>query len=620
MLPLLQQSGRALQQPQQQPQAIDLPPRKLQPAKNSENSSKYRFTLDSVDGVLTTEQRDFYEENGYIIVKNMVTSAELGRWHDRFHRKELAVAKDSLNVNTLYKIGELYADEVLFEYCRHPKVLDHVQQFTGPNVMAIHTMLINKPPDTGSKSSRHPLHQDLHYFPNRPADRIVCAWTAMERITRENGCLVAVPGTHKGEHLEHDYPDWEGGVNKLYYGIQDPKLQESRVHLLMDEGDTALVHGSGVNRTSGYRKAISCHYSTGEAEFIDVKGTIQEKLADETLAVFQKRFPAFKLDYITFWKLRARLVRGTSSAPYQYLGSLTAEQRAFYAEHGYLVLKSLVSQSHLSEYNRRFEEYATGARKPSSPELVLLREVSSLADPLSPQTLYKLNELYVDEVLFGYPVLPAILDAVQSIVGPNIMMINSMLINKPPDKGTKSSRHPLHQDLYYFPFRPADRITCAWTAMERITRENGALVVVPGSHRGGLLRHEAPQWAGGVNLHFDGIADYQSLAEKRVHLAMDPGDCVLFHSALVHGSGVNRTAGFRRAISAHYAPVEATWIEDGSSNSSEQTAKVGDRLTESIKKKFGVEEEEEQVQLQFSYSDFWKIRGRQVRGEGCWEL
>ena len=77
-----------------------------------------------------------------------------------------------------------------------------------------------------------------------------------------------------------------------------------------------LVHGSGVNRTSGYRKAISCHYATGEAEFIDVKGTIQEKLADETLAVFQKRFPAFQLDYKTFWKLRARLVRGEASGNY----------------------------------------------------------------------------------------------------------------------------------------------------------------------------------------------------------------------------------------------------------------------------------------------------------------
>lgn len=110
---------------------------------------------------------------------------------------------------TLYKVQELYADDVLFEYCKHPKVLDYVQEFIGPNITAIHTMLINKPPDTGSKSSRHPLHQDLHYFPMRPADRIVCAWTAMERINKENGCLVAIPGTHKGEHLDHDYPEWE---------------------------------------------------------------------------------------------------------------------------------------------------------------------------------------------------------------------------------------------------------------------------------------------------------------------------------------------------------------------------------------------------------------------------
>lgn len=34
--------------------------------------------------------------------------------------------------------------------------------FTGPDVMAMHTMLINKPPDPGSKTSRHPLHQGIN--------------------------------------------------------------------------------------------------------------------------------------------------------------------------------------------------------------------------------------------------------------------------------------------------------------------------------------------------------------------------------------------------------------------------------------------------------------------------
>lgn len=39
------------------------------------------------------------------------------------------------------------------------QLLDYVQCFTGHNIMAMHSMLINKPPDTGSMTSRHPLHQ-----------------------------------------------------------------------------------------------------------------------------------------------------------------------------------------------------------------------------------------------------------------------------------------------------------------------------------------------------------------------------------------------------------------------------------------------------------------------------
>lgn len=69
---------------------------------------------------------------------------------------------------------------------------------------------------TGKKTSRHPMHQDLHYFPFRPADRIVCSWTAMQQINRENGCLVVVPGTHKGELLPHEYPKWEVGFVSFF--------------------------------------------------------------------------------------------------------------------------------------------------------------------------------------------------------------------------------------------------------------------------------------------------------------------------------------------------------------------------------------------------------------------
>ena len=94
------------------------------------------------------------------------------------------------------------------------------------------------------------IFQDLHYFPFRPSNRIVCAWTAMEKVDERNGCLVVIPGTHKTAGLlQHDYPDWLGGVNKMYHGVRGYD-EEKKVPLRMNKGDTVffhplLIHGSG---------------------------------------------------------------------------------------------------------------------------------------------------------------------------------------------------------------------------------------------------------------------------------------------------------------------------------------------------------------------------------------
>ena len=51
----------------------------------------------------------------------------------------------------------------------------------------------------------------------------------------------------------------QGGVNKMYHGIRDYDPSSPRAHLDMEEGDTVffhpvLIHGSGMNRTDGFRK------------------------------------------------------------------------------------------------------------------------------------------------------------------------------------------------------------------------------------------------------------------------------------------------------------------------------------------------------------------------------
>jgi len=300
-------------------------------AYSSQTRPLYRYTRDNT--LLTPLQRQFYEDNGFLVIKKLVPEQLLDRYINRFidicegrvKVPFLTVMKDiSLKNATnlkgqdiVNKLQDFVTDDVLFEYCCLPQIVQYVECFTGQNMTAMHTMLINKPPDSGSLSSRHPLHQDLNYFPFRPADSIVCSWTAMENVNRQNGCLVAVPGSHKGELLEHGYPQWEGGVNKLYHGIMNFSEDLPRVYLEMEKGDTVffhpiLIHGSGANRTTGYRKAISCHYADSNCEYIDVGGTIQEQLGKEILGVAKKRGFEFE-NYADVWRARARVVKGIRS-------------------------------------------------------------------------------------------------------------------------------------------------------------------------------------------------------------------------------------------------------------------------------------------------------------------
>lgn len=290
----------------------------------------FRYTLDNP--VLSYEQRKFYEDNGYVVIRNLVPKEKLDVYRERFEQicrreveipgltimRDVAIARSEFvpGEQAVTKLQEFQNDDILFGYCELPEIIKYVQTFTGKEVKAMHTMLINKPPDPGKKTSRHPLHQDLHYFPFRPADRVVCSWTAMQKVNRENGCLVVLPGTHKGELLQHDYPEWEGGVNKMYHGVRDFDPNAPRVHLPMDTGDTVffhplLIHGSGMNKTKGFRKSISCHYASADINFIDVKGSIQDGVEKEVFEMVHKKLVArgvdpTKLTMKDLWMFKSR--------------------------------------------------------------------------------------------------------------------------------------------------------------------------------------------------------------------------------------------------------------------------------------------------------------------------
>jgi len=221
-----------------------------------------------------------------------------------------------------------------------------------------------------------------------------------------------------------------------------------------------------------------------------------------------------------------------------------------YREDGFVLLPRLFAPDALKRFEQRFLALAAGTASPTR-NMVVMRDVMvarGAVDPPSPvHAVNKVLSFEDDPVLFAHALEPGLLARARSLVGPSLMTISTNVFNKPPGV---DGRHPLHQDLRYFTLRPADGIVAAWTAISRCTRENGCLAVVPGSHRGPLRRHAYPGWDF-VNRGF--LAADDAPIGDRVHVEMEPGDTLLFHPLLLHGSGRNRTDGFRRAISTHYA-------------------------------------------------------------------
>ncbi|CAI9716039.1 Hypothetical predicted protein [Octopus vulgaris] len=302
-------------------------------------NAKFKYTVNN-NQLLTSQQRSFYEDNGFLVIKNLVSKENLSQYQERFKQlctgeapthgmdimKDIAADRPEYvpGKKAIAKLQGFQDDEVLFEYCCLPEIVKYTESIIGSNIMAMHTMFINKPPDSGLKTTRHPMHQDLHYFPFRPPEKIVCSWTPLIKVNRENGCLVVIPGSHKRPLQPHGYPNWENGVNKMYHGILNYKIEDNKIHLDMEPGDTVffhplLFHGSGQNRTNQFRKSISCHFANSSCHYIDIKGTTHENIAKEITDVARQKITKIfgeqdaqdkEVSIQETWQIRGRLVKG----------------------------------------------------------------------------------------------------------------------------------------------------------------------------------------------------------------------------------------------------------------------------------------------------------------------
>ena len=155
---------------------------------------------------------------------------------------------------------------------------------------------------------------------------------------------------------------------------------------------------------------------------------------------------------------------------------------------------------------------------------------------------------------------PAILDPVEAVLGPNLLVWSTSFF-------IKEARDPAyvswHQDATYWGLSAPDVLT-AWVAFTDATVENGAMRMVPGSHDEQLAHRDtfAPN-----NLLSRGQEIAVAVDEARgVDVLLGAGEMSLHHVRMVHGSPANRSADRRIGFAIRYIPTYVRQIAgDGDS-------------------------------------------------------
>lgn len=220
-----------------------------------------------------------------------------------------------------------------------------------------------------------------------------------------------------------------------------------------------------------------------------------------------------------------------------------------FSEHGFVILRNVFPESILAPIREL------------TSEIVSYGELG-LEDPyrkfyLSHRTDQgALHDLYQKHPEFQELVKnELILNKLTEVLGEDICMYENCLVYKP--KG-KRNAVPWHQD---FISRPHESIKyISWTALDNVRIENGAMKVIPGSHKFGFLKWFRIKG----ETHHDRIDLSQVDVSKAVYAELDAGDVMIFNQLLVHSSDECDSEKPRRAFRVSYIGMDEIIVPRGS--------------------------------------------------------
>jgi len=241
------------------------------------------------------------------------------------------------------------------------------------------------------------------------------------------------------------------------------------------------------------------------------------------------------------------MINDTATAP----SNLSREQFRAYDRDGYHIARGMFDPGEIAALRRTFDSIAE-AGKPIAGHWEPVPAAQS-SDPLKryPRVMHphRFDDLSMRILLDRriYRVLRDLLDE-------EPIATQTMFYFKPP--GARGQA--FHQDNFYLQVKPGTCIA-AWIAVDPAIRENGGLLVAPGTHRMNVQCPEPAEESQSFVNHLvpppPGITP--------VPAELQPGDVLFFNGSLIHGSQPNTHATlWRRSFICHYMPKSSKQIAE----------------------------------------------------------
>ena len=219
---------------------------------------------------------------------------------------------------------------------------------------------------------------------------------------------------------------------------------------------------------------------------------------------------------------------------------LSDEQISQYWNDGYLFPVSVFTAAEASAYRAELEEIEQewfGSEALPRPLNQYKRVHSEIVMPLASQMALS----------------PQVLDAVEGILGPDVMIWGAEFFIK-----EAQSPHivTMHQDLTYWGFGETSNQVTAWIALSSSTVNSGCMDLVGGSHKQSLLPHNDTMAEN--NLLSRGQEVVATVTEEdKTNVELQPGEMSLHHGQCIHGSGPNTSNDRRIGFAVRYISTEA---------------------------------------------------------------